>query len=293
MRFLKSKIVQVLFIFVSVALLIWSFKGADLRSLQENLEKILWLPIFGFFILNLPILFFKTRQWKILLQPEHTLKMRRLFPLLTLWHMMDWLYPMKMGDASRLYLFKKREGVSYSKMISGTVVENLVDASSTIFLWVFLIGVMSRQMLFPGLLKAGLLFVLFIAALWTIAILFNRRLKNGLTGLILLELGIKGTEFLLLFGLQKILGIPAPWWAPILAISLINLALFLPVAPGRFGLFEAGGILAYLWLGVDKTSALSLILMFHLVQIVPATLMGLMAMAMLSENRPVHSPIST
>ena len=71
-------------------------------------------------------------------------------------------------------------------------------------------------------------------------------------------------------------GIAVPWGVCVLVLVAANLALVAPFAPpGNFGTLEVGAMLALMGAGVAKEPALAFALGYHLLQVVPLALGGL------------------
>ena len=69
-------------------------------------------------------------------------------------------------------------------------------------------------------------------------------------------------------------GIDVPWSATLLLQALTVIGVALPSTPGYFGLFEAGAIIALKLYGVDETPAATWALVYHVVSLIPITLIG-------------------
>lgn len=54
----------------------------------------------------------------------------------------------------------------------------------------------------------------------------------------------------------------------------VNLAIALPSTPAQVGVLEAGAVIALVGLGVDRSQALAVALVYHVVHVVPVTLAG-------------------
>jgi glycosyltransferase 2 family protein len=80
-------------------------------------------------------------------------------------------------------------------------------------------------------------------------------------------------------GLCLMAGLPAD---PILVLTffaVVTLGFALPAAPGGMGVFEAAAVVALGWFGVDKDRAFAVGLALHLLQYLPVTVLGLVALA--------------
>ena len=80
-----------------------------------------------------------------------------------------------------------------------------------------------------------------------------------------------GTLFLLLKGFE----IQVPWSASLFVLSILNLGILIPAAPGYVGSFEFFGAASLALYGVGETVAKSFAISAHAVQFIPVTVMGL------------------
>jgi glycosyltransferase 2 family protein len=69
-------------------------------------------------------------------------------------------------------------------------------------------------------------------------------------------------------------GIDVPWSATLLVQALTVIGVSLPSTPGYFGLFEAAAVLALKLYGVGETPAATWALVYHVVSLIPITLIG-------------------
>jgi uncharacterized protein (TIRG00374 family) len=72
----------------------------------------------------------------------------------------------------------------------------------------------------------------------------------------------------------KAFGIEVPWSATLFVQALTVIGVSLPSSPGYFGLFEAGAIVALKAYGVGETPAATWALVYHVVSLIPITLIG-------------------
>jgi hypothetical protein len=75
------------------------------------------------------------------------------------------------------------------------------------------------------------------------------------------------------------LGIDVPFSAALFVQGLIVLAVALPSTPGFFGLFEAAAVTALGFYGVDRSLAITWGFTFHVLTLIPITLIGLYYLA--------------
>jgi hypothetical protein len=74
----------------------------------------------------------------------------------------------------------------------------------------------------------------------------------------------------------RAVGLRLPLGSTLFVLLAVNLALALPVAtPANFGTLEVGAVLALVELGVPKERAVAFALSYHLLQLVPVAIIGL------------------
>jgi uncharacterized protein (TIRG00374 family) len=84
-----------------------------------------------------------------------------------------------------------------------------------------------------------------------------------------LELGVTALA-------MRAVGLQLPFAAVVLVLLAVNLALAVPFAPpGNIGTIEVGAILALLGFGVAKEQALAFAIVYHLLQVVPIGILGI------------------
>lgn len=77
----------------------------------------------------------------------------------------------------------------------------------------------------------------------------------------------------------KAIGIEAPFSAALLVQGIIVVAVAIPATPGFFGLFEAAAQIGLGWFGVSKSLALAWGFTFHILSLIPITVIGLYYLA--------------
>ena len=91
----------------------------------------------------------------------------------------------------------------------------------------------------------------------------------------MLSLFVWGIELVMIYVLLISFGINAPFWAPILLIVGINLAILIPATSGSFGPYEFSIILVLGLFSVPKETAIAFAITLHFLEIVLVLLAGL------------------
>jgi uncharacterized membrane protein YbhN (UPF0104 family) len=68
-----------------------------------------------------------------------------------------------------------------------------------------------------------------------------------------------------------------PWAAPLVVLLAISAATAMPSTPGHVGTLELAAVGALMLLGVGREQALAFALLYHAMQVIPVTLIGLSA----------------
>ena len=115
-----------------------------------------------------------------------------------------------------------------------------------------------------------------------------RRLRAGTSGLrepgtvavvLILSFCIWGLEIAMVVLAARSVHLPlSPALAAVVLLG-INLALALPSMPAGAGTFEGGALLVLMLSGVPKEAGLAFALLYHLVQVVPVTLLGMVVVS--------------
>ncbi|MCE9626153.1 MAG: flippase-like domain-containing protein [Deltaproteobacteria bacterium] len=279
------------------------------RSLKwEDVERALsaprpWLLIVAI-LGNFVVLGFKTLVWKILLDPQAKISFVYLFEVQHVGCMANVLLPLKAGEFLKASLISKKCGISYARVFTSVAVERYLAGFSL----VLLAALLAIFFPLPAWIKTGAATLSAILLAIQIGLFFlwkrqpnlkkweNRRpwihrafkilsqigegsqaIRSGRSFflLTLLSMLVWLAEVVMLKLVEAAFGLELSWIAPILVLIAINLTIALPSAPGNLGSFEFAAVLAYTSLGVAKPLALGIALSFHLIQILPVTVIGL------------------
>lgn len=314
---------------VSLALLWVAFRGVHVEDLARSLREVrlvFLLPV----LLSVFVRFWLTAmRWQVLLRPTKVIGMHRLFGVTMIGFMANNVLPARMGEFVRAYALGKAEGLPIPLAFATIVVERVFDGFT---LLLFLVG--GLLFLRPQawlLWSAVASFGLYLAVLATLIILRGRRgaawlnrlvawLPAGLQGRVAaglasftLGLHVLGdsravaavSALSLVIWLVNVAGVqamfeafslPLPVHAAFLLLAVIAVALVLPSAPGYVGTFQVGTVAGLALFSVPEATALSLSLVFHAVNYVPITLVGLAYLSAmkltLGELRAVREKVS-
>jgi uncharacterized membrane protein YbhN (UPF0104 family) len=202
------------------------------------------------------------------------------------------LLPARAGELVRIELLRAHEGVPPSASVAVALIEKVLDAIALLVL------ALPLPLLLPDLPRSVSRVLLVLGAAGPIALCacwalarwgehatgFVGRLARGAAvvrradrigaafGWALLSHLVDAAMIALCLAA---LDLRLPLAASPLILLAVTLALTLPSAPAGLGTLEAGAVAALHLLGVDDTRALAFALIYHAIQVVPVTLLGL------------------
>ncbi len=275
---------------------------------------------------------FRALRWRHLI-PERTIPAKRLFPILIVGFAANNVIPARVGELWRIWGLSRHEGVNKSVGLATLVVERVFDGLTLVFLLALFSALVPSNgqadaikygfaALFGGVLAGLLLLVGFgehverlvsraarpLPAQWQARLLaVLRRFTEGLhvfqqprrlVGVVGYSLAAWLSEAVVYYLLMHAFGVALPArrmvGGAILVLTLINLGILLPSAPGYVGTYEYFGRLALVEvLGVPVGQAVSVVIVAHAVQYVLVTGLGLLFMVRLSlagERSPFGLP---
>ncbi|GAC1342688.1 MAG: lysylphosphatidylglycerol synthase transmembrane domain-containing protein [Myxococcales bacterium] len=229
-----------------------------------------------------------------LLAPARRVPVGRLFRYSLAFCAGNNLLPARAGEAVRIWLLHSREGIAASTALSASVIEKLCDAVALLVLAAPL------PWLIPALpaWAAGAILTSSLLALAAVVVLafllrahreaplhtLRGRLYLGaralgspraLAGIALLSLGVWASDAAALILVLRALGCEIPLAGAVFVMLTLNLAIAVPSTPASVGAFELGAVAALRVLQVAEGPALAVALLYHLVQMVPVTVLGL------------------
>jgi uncharacterized membrane protein YbhN (UPF0104 family) len=296
-------------VLVSLALLGVAFRGVPLDELRRSLVEVrpAWLvPV----VVSIFVRFWLTAvRWQVLLRPVKHVGIHRLFGVTMIGFMANNVLPARLGELVRAYALGKSESLSKSLSFATIVLERVFDGLT--LLGFLLVGILFLRpgpwIVWPAIAALGLYAGVLGGLLWLRAGLGvgwlldrlpgrMRRTAAELVDSFALGLDVLGdaralavtAALSLVIWLVNAAGVWAmfvayslelPAYASLLVLSLVALALVLPSAPGYVGTFQLGTVAALALFAVPEATALSLSLLYHAVNYVPITLVGLAYLA--------------
>jgi uncharacterized protein (TIRG00374 family) len=255
----------------------------------------------------------KTSRWMVLMKPRHQqVKYYQVLKSLLIGQSLNNLYPIRIGDISRVYIAKS--GATRTFVLGTIGIEKVIDMLSFAILFVLLLILIPLPVwvsnsgyslaIISLIISLGVMLItykrsLVIQFIERIIARFPRRfqtyskprIRAGINSLEILQnnsdlfrLGLWST---IIWGTALLnnqlallaLDIHLPLTASLLILIALIIGISLPSIPGRFGIFEYICILAVGVYGIDQTTGLSYGVLLHAIVMLPTTLMGLIFLA--------------
>lgn len=190
------------------------------------------------------------------------------------------LSPLRGGDIARLWMLERHAGMTRTSGLAVGVSELLVEVTTLCSLVALIAGALpgQRWALISALVVLGPALALLIVLPRARSALRDglRPLRNLKTvGVIVL---LSSAEWLIESGMivvtAKAMGLNIGFALALVALMGLNVAIVLPSLPASAGAFEAGLVAVLVLSGIANSPAISFALVYHLVQVIPVTVIG-------------------
>ncbi len=312
---MKSKrIIQFLIgITISVVFLVLALRGVQFREILEALKSARYSYVIYAILLTILALLARSIRWGFLLNQPKKLDLSNLFAATCVGLMSNNILPFRLGDFVQAYFLGRKEKIAKSFIFSTVMLERLFDL---IMLLVFF-GSASLLVTVSTKIK-GIKFIsgaAFIAIVGVILFLrygkktegfftrlvsrFSVRLASKVSGWIdsfisgfqVVRQGKALTKIIILsiFGwfinisilwmVFLAFGIDKPFGVVTIVITIILISVMIPSSPGYIGTWEYFGVFALGLFNVEKSLALSCVLIHHMTQYLTILILGLFFLA--------------
>ena len=285
-------------IFAAAAVVV--YLGISQRALIASLHGVAEQPLFLAAIGGLVLMALQALRWWVVMRPVLDLRYGQAFRAMMVGFFFNVLLPARGGDLLRVQYLGKRTGISRAKLLGTEIVDFWSDKWGWVaaFPIVCLLGSPPSWLFRAVLLMGGL--VLGIGIL--LALMASGLLRRGPHWLTNLRDGFAANHWKRLLVVETVIA-PLPWlWETFVivvaghalgldlsamqafaALTAFNIATTVP-SPGNAGSFEAGGTLALIAFGVPKETALAFIFLYHLTQVVPGFVGGVLVLVIEGET---------
>jgi uncharacterized membrane protein YbhN (UPF0104 family) len=267
---------------IDPALLGRALSGADYRivAAMALLHVALLLPL-------------KATRWRAMLAPMRRLRLATLYRYCLAGCAVGNLLPARAGHAARVVLVR-RDGVPVAGAVGTLVLEEMFNTAALGLLFLpllLLLDLPGRVRLTIGLVSIGAAIGVAVAA-W-LALTGRARppglLRRASQGLAVLgSARAAGIVFALTAGMWLLdlgqialamtaVAMPPSYAGAALVLLFVNLTNALPVTPGQLGIFEAGAAAACVAVGAPLERGVAVGVLYHMMQFIPETVLGLVA----------------
>lgn len=295
---------------IAVGLLFLSFYKIDTQQLWETLRGINFAYLVAAFGFSVLMNWAKGMRWREIMINTRRISKTRIFALFHVGQMINLSLPALTGQAGRIVMLSKQEGLSKTFCFTTVVVEVLFDGISLILLmyassflfdfpaWVKMaqiwagVGVGTvllvltlilrneRSLSYFGKTRIRRKFPTLYSRLRRWASSFSAGLDSLKSVSQILKVSLYSTLVWILHvgvALTLILAfkIEVPAWAAVVIIVVNSLLLMFPLTPGNIGSFQWAVILAFKLFGVPKSEAVPFSLVMQFMDIAPVFLVGI------------------
>jgi glycosyltransferase 2 family protein len=276
------------------------YLGISQRELIASLHGVTEEPLLFAAAGGLVLMGLQALRWCVVMRPLLNLTYGQAYRAMMVGFTFNVLLPARGGDLLRVQYLGKRTGTSRAKLL-GT---EIVDFWSDKWGWVAAFPVLCLSGAPPSWLFRALLLMgaLVVGVGLLLVLMASGVLRRGPAWLTNLRDGFAANHWRRLLVVETVIA-PLPWlWETFVimvaghalgldltamqafaALTAFNVATTVP-SPGNAGSFEAGGTLALIAFGIPKETALAFIFLYHLTQVVPGFMGGVLVLVMEGES---------
>lgn len=288
-----------------VAFGLWLFvRGIDLRAVLRALRSASPGLLALAALVNLVHLGLRMLRLRELVRPAREVGKVRLYRYFLALSAGNTLLPARAGEAVRIWLLHVREGVAPSTAISASVVEKISDVAALLVVvaplpWLLpdLPLWLAKTLSFSGLAAAVLIALLAallhahrhhpVHTLRGRLALGGRALHDarGIVAVSLLSFAVWFSDAATLLLVMRAAHTQTSLAGALFVLLTLNVAIAAPSTPAQVGAFELGAVAALRVLHLSEESALAVALLYHLIQAIPVTVLGLPDLLLITRAR--------
>jgi uncharacterized protein (TIRG00374 family) len=285
---------------ISLIFIYFIFKGSKISDVIMIISNTSLFYAIIVALLSLALVVFKTFRWKLILDKSGVMPYYDLLKINFTAHMFNVLLPLRAGEVIQVFLTRSKGDIKKSSVAGSLVLNKFMELLSMLILFYLLCIFVNTTV--PEIWLRPIKYLVIFSILFLVIFAFriidlnkiptpsNHILKTihgffiSLTHIgnkvlliksLLLSLFVWGIELVMIYLLLISFGISAPFWAPILLIVGINLAILIPATSGSFGPYEFSIILVLGLFAVPKETAIAFAITLHFLEIVLVLLVGL------------------
>jgi glycosyltransferase 2 family protein len=311
-RRLSNKNLTFLGLAISVALLAVAFWNVDFHELANIVVGADWRLLLVVVLLNVIVLGIRGWRWHAIISATHAVPLTTVTLATMVGHMANNILPARGGELVRVLVLGRQRRLSKTMLLGSLVVDHTLEGFGLVVLLVSLPWLFRTPawLTTVTLTVGGVTLGVIAAALFVLSLATGRRthrlhlpaswlptieravthLGDGLqtfhhwrraVGVVAIGLVAWLVQGVMVYLCLEATQIDLDFPHALFVLAAINVAVLIPGAPSSLGPFELAAIVALSAFGVPKTPALSFALLYHFIQIVPTTVVGLTSLSLL------------
>jgi uncharacterized protein (TIRG00374 family) len=294
---------------IAIGLLYLSFHNVDFGELWSSLTRIHPLYLLGAGASAVAMNWAKGMRWRVLIREVKVISKQRAFALFHIGQMINLSIPMLGGQAGRIVMLAKQEGLSKTFCFTTVAMEVLFDAVSLILLiyvasFLFAIPAWVREAEVYAAIGVGLFILMLVLvmryerglAYFGKKIIRRRfprlykRLEKWMTSMKNGMASLRSSKGVFTIGFYSLLvwffhigicvmligafGLKAPFWAGAVVVIVNSFLLLIPISPGNLGSFQITVITALSFFNVSHAEAAAFSIVLHFMDYAPVFTIG-------------------
>ena len=287
---------------LSAAGLVLVFRGLDWSALGAVLRQVRPGWLLAAVLVEILSILANAVRWRWLFWPHYRPGVGELFGTLTIAQLANTVLPGRLGLLFRVVLMGGDNGASRATTFTTLAVEKVLEGVTLLPLGVLLFLLLDlpewlrASAVVVGSLLLGLLVVLGVGLRWRVPFLarvasfwggrfssVTHALLDGLDSLRSTRVGWRlwlwswiywGLVAVVNWLVIQATGLSVPPIAALVLLFVLQIGVRLPSSPGAIGVFDYLGVISLAIFGVEKTPALGVTLLLHLVFYLPPSLLG-------------------
>lgn len=297
-------------VLLALVMLAWSLYDLNLTQIGLIARRVRYLWVLLAVPVVIGVLWVRSARWRVLVNPIKAVGAGRMFSIYAVGQLANLLFPVLAGQAIRMVLLHRSEGVTKTGAVSTMMLETLLDGLS---LLLFMMGA-SAALVLPDWLqhgeRLGAILVLGVFALFILAVLNRQavaravqRLESHLPAPIFVRIDRIWTNFseglsaltsmrhltvafflsvtswlgnlaIISFMLYAF-GLTLPSGAALVLMIVNAILMIVPITPANVGTYQVACVIGLSLFGVSKTDGVSFGLVLQATTILPIAAMGI------------------
>ncbi len=288
---------------ISIACLVWVYRGFDWRGELARLKATDWRWIWVSVVFDVLVYFVMGWRWNVLLSPLARLPVMRTIQAVYIGLFANEALPLRSGEVIRCYLLSRWSGLPFPMVLSSVVIERVLDG-----VWLLLGFFVAAQFVkLPGAMVQGgnvlLLIVLGLGGVIAWAVIHRSRAQAAVSrsrwakalrhvvdglhamgrsrsffGAVVLSFLYLALQVFPIWCLMRGYGLELSIWSAATVLMVVRLASVPPQAPANLGSVQLATVLTLGLFGVDRAEATGFATLLFVIVTGPLWLGGFIAL---------------